>query len=75
MPPSRLPQPALRFQPFEVDVTRRIPPTPRVRQPAPMPAHEALAILIAYATEGAALKRDAVSVRRRARRKRKLASC
>lgn len=54
-------------------MTRRVPPTRRARFPAPMPAHEALAILIAYAVEGAALKREAVGARRRARRKRRAA--
>lgn len=50
---------------------RRVPPTRRVRNPAPMPAHEALAILIAFAVEGSALRREAEGARRRARRKRK----
>lgn len=49
-------------------MTRRVPPTRRARFPAPMPAHEALAILIAFATEGAALRRDAEAVRQRHRR-------
>lgn len=52
-------------------MTRRVPATRRVWRPAPMPAHEALAILIAYATEGAALKREANAARRRARQRKK----
>ena len=40
-------------------MTRRIKPTRRARNPAPLPAHEALAILIAYAVEGATLRREA----------------
>ena len=53
-------------------MTRPIPATRRVRNPAPMPPYEALAILIAYAVAGTALKREAVRTRRR---KRKVKPC
>lgn len=46
-------------------MTRRIPRTRRKKNPAPMPVHEALAILIAFATEGTAIKRDAERARRK----------
>jgi hypothetical protein len=46
-------------------MTRRVPPTRRKKNPKPMPAHEALAILIAYATEGSALKREAMRAQRK----------
>lgn len=51
-------------------MTRRVPRTRRKKNPAPMPAHEALAILIAFAIEGTALKRDAVREARKAKAER-----